>query len=361
MTDKTELKPCPICDESKARLSLPTCEERTPYDPSHRAYPIVRCGGCGAEAPLSAEELTEKLRSGCIYRPHPYGDDYRSVIAEDATDRLMGQAADALDALSAAQPLRPAVEAAPDLTETAKRIAWELHGSEAGVLDIFDRYSGPEELWNAMASSHREAYLSAARAVSAPAAAPGGVWMPLDPTPEMLSAMWHPSVGGEEAARRAYARLLSASPAAPAAQAAAKIIPYTDEDDRPDPAMDGLVMLAVGKDADEPDYVFDRIPAEAASTLCDMINGGSAPAAQSGESILWCAHVQGPDEVHPARDYSHAVEMCDMFNAISERCNFGFKPDDIRYVRSVAYPAIWPWGAASHAEGLASAPAPKEA
>ncbi|MCG5241357.1 hypothetical protein ACIU1J_27455 [Azospirillum doebereinerae] len=45
-------------------------------------------------------------------------------------------------------------------------------------------------------------------------------------------------------------------------------IPYTDQDDRPDPAMDGLVMLAIGLDGDIPHHVLDRIPAGAAEVIC---------------------------------------------------------------------------------------------
>lgn len=39
---------CPFCGASTAWLLLPTCNQRTPYNPNDRAYPIVRCG-CGAE------------------------------------------------------------------------------------------------------------------------------------------------------------------------------------------------------------------------------------------------------------------------------------------------------------------------
>lgn len=45
------------------------------------------------------------------------------------------------------------------------------------------------------------------------------------------------------------------------------VIPYTDEDDRPDPAMDGLVMLAIGQLGGVPDHVLDRVPADAAQII----------------------------------------------------------------------------------------------
>lgn len=45
-----ELKPCPFCGaHSDAVRAFPrTCIKDTSYDASHRAYPLVRCLGCGA-------------------------------------------------------------------------------------------------------------------------------------------------------------------------------------------------------------------------------------------------------------------------------------------------------------------------
>ena len=45
-----ELKPCPFCGNSAATVYPRTCDKDTPYNPRDRAFPIVRCGGCGAEA-----------------------------------------------------------------------------------------------------------------------------------------------------------------------------------------------------------------------------------------------------------------------------------------------------------------------
>lgn len=43
------LNSCPFCGASdKARMSAPTCNKRTPYNPADRAFPVVRCA-CGAE------------------------------------------------------------------------------------------------------------------------------------------------------------------------------------------------------------------------------------------------------------------------------------------------------------------------
>ena len=45
-----ELKPCPFCGaHSDAVRAFPrTCNKDTPYNARDRAYPIVRCLGCGA-------------------------------------------------------------------------------------------------------------------------------------------------------------------------------------------------------------------------------------------------------------------------------------------------------------------------
>ena len=51
MTHPTDdsLKPCPFCGGA-ASLHPRTCDKNTPYNPADRAFPIVRCGQCGAEA-----------------------------------------------------------------------------------------------------------------------------------------------------------------------------------------------------------------------------------------------------------------------------------------------------------------------
>ncbi len=51
MTHPTDdsLKPCPFCGGA-ASLHPRTCDKNTPYNPADRAFPIARCGQCGAEA-----------------------------------------------------------------------------------------------------------------------------------------------------------------------------------------------------------------------------------------------------------------------------------------------------------------------
>ncbi|WP_376959678.1 hypothetical protein ABNQ39_07145 [Azospirillum sp. A26] len=56
----------------------------------------------------------------------------------------------------------------------------------------------------------------------------------------------------------------------------ATIIPYTDEDGKPD--MADWRMIAIGRPGDTPDHVLDRIPAKAAPILCEAINARPAPA-----------------------------------------------------------------------------------
>lgn len=52
MTHPTDdsLKPCPFCGGA-ASLHPRTCDKNTPYNPADRAFPVARCGQCGAEAP----------------------------------------------------------------------------------------------------------------------------------------------------------------------------------------------------------------------------------------------------------------------------------------------------------------------
>jgi len=46
----SELKPCPFCGDANVGLHPPTCDRGAEYDPLDRAFPIIRCGGCYAEA-----------------------------------------------------------------------------------------------------------------------------------------------------------------------------------------------------------------------------------------------------------------------------------------------------------------------
>lgn len=39
---------CPFCGSVEVSVCLPTCTKSTPYDASHRAFPIARCLSCGA-------------------------------------------------------------------------------------------------------------------------------------------------------------------------------------------------------------------------------------------------------------------------------------------------------------------------
>ncbi|WP_427183571.1 hypothetical protein ACL598_17035 [Bordetella bronchialis] len=44
------LMPCPFCGGTTIHVSPPTCKRTDKYDPADRGFPIVHCGGCGAEA-----------------------------------------------------------------------------------------------------------------------------------------------------------------------------------------------------------------------------------------------------------------------------------------------------------------------
>ncbi len=132
----------------------------------------------------------------------------------------------------------------------------------------------------------------------------------------------------------------------------AMVIPYTDEDDKPD--MPEWRMITIGRPGDIPDHVLDRIPAKAADILCDAINGAARASAPevAEKPILWCVHHIGPDDLHPVESYEAAVKMADAINDYAEKFNFGHKPDSINYVYSRAYPAVWTGTPESHAEWL---------
>lgn len=66
------------------------------------------------------------------------------------------------------------------------------------------------------------------------------------------------------------------------------------------------------------------------------------------ENILWCCHVRGPDDVHPAPDYETALAWSDMIN---DRFGPHTRKDANDPIIRAA-PAVWPWSAADHAESL---------
>lgn len=71
--------------------------------------------------------------------------------------------------------------------------------------------------------------------------------------------------------------------------------------------------------------------------------------------FLWCCHVRGPDDVHPAPDYETALKWADYINSLNWR---GPKGESVA-VASIddlilrAVPAPWPWSAEEHALRLA--------
>jgi hypothetical protein len=72
--------------------------------------------------------------------------------------------------------------------------------------------------------------------------------------------------------------------------------------------------------------------------------------AAAADTILWCCHVRGPDDVHAAPDYKTALKWSDIINEWSRKANKGVKEEDELWAR--ATPALWPWSPESHAEDL---------
>ncbi|WP_372397066.1 hypothetical protein ABMY26_23645 [Azospirillum sp. HJ39] len=86
--------------------------------------------------------------------------------------------------------------------------------------------------------------------------------------------LWSGASHDEMMDRHAIERMRLQLAAALAAQQAEaltfRIVPYTDEEERPDPAMAGLVMLSIGRDGEIPVEVLDRIPEAAAKVICKL-------------------------------------------------------------------------------------------
>lgn len=69
--------------------------------------------------------------------------------------------------------------------------------------------------------------------------------------------------------------------------------------------------------------------------------------------VLWCVHVIGPDDLHPAPDLLTAIAWAKQFNAWSEAANAGVPAEDV--VLCYASVIEWEGTAESHAEGLPAA------
>lgn len=86
------LKPCPFCGSIFIEDLPPTCTERSPYNPADRAFPVVRCAECLAEAPGEDWDHTKASAIAAWNRRAP-DPSREAVIAE-----LVGALADFKDA-----------------------------------------------------------------------------------------------------------------------------------------------------------------------------------------------------------------------------------------------------------------------
>lgn len=48
--NSVKMKPCPFCGGGMPFIFGPTCTPDSKYDRADRAYPVVKCSGCNAEA-----------------------------------------------------------------------------------------------------------------------------------------------------------------------------------------------------------------------------------------------------------------------------------------------------------------------
>lgn len=152
MTHPTDesLKPCPFCGGA-ASLHPRTCDKNTPYNPADRAFPVARCGQCGAEAlgkdwgkPETAAEkwnaralLAEQARTEPVawvyWHPSDTTHDGPDTLHKKAVSRFTDDTRKAMmakgwlfeplyPASTAAQPLK--AEQAKDAAEDAELLEW---------------------------------------------------------------------------------------------------------------------------------------------------------------------------------------------------------------------------------------------
>lgn len=233
MTDKTELKPCPMCGGEAGRATTKydarTVREQEWDQDTFHYINCTRCGlnNAGIVGGVKTPELAAELwnrrpaveaapDSAELKRERHLSRDLMDLLKSmfDAPTMAAGYAilADFSRQFWPEDPV--SLRAAPDLTETAKRIAWGYwmaHSKPSTVTPDADRY------WERMGEWERKGFLSAARAVSAPAAAP---LLPCpNPNCENGEVEWY---GADTSAAKCPTckgdSVVSASPAAPAAQ-----------------------------------------------------------------------------------------------------------------------------------------------
>ncbi len=88
----------------------------------------------------------------------------------------------------------------------------------------------------------------------------------------VVAPLWSPPVASTSSAASASVMAERSDRATETPSTKARILPYTDEDERIDPEMAGLVMLYIGRDGEIPDHVLDRIPEAAAKVICGLLN-----------------------------------------------------------------------------------------
>lgn len=147
---KPTLQPCPFCGRAEPTLFKPTCDKYTPYDPSHRAFPMVRCS-CGVSTSGSDWDESGKTavaawnrRSGqLVERVKELEEALVVAVNQNEHDMLMTgeELRAARAALSKARPNTAEGEAAAQADsgcyDYAKRLAtslWGKHYKEAAPL-----------------------------------------------------------------------------------------------------------------------------------------------------------------------------------------------------------------------------------
>lgn len=161
-------------------------------------------------------------------------------------------------------------------TLRAMALAWAMY--RISTPRVFGSFNGKiqdaEYLWGVMSEASRDSWVAVAREV--PNTPDGYVTFPREMTDDMAEAIALTASVCGGTAYDVWCALLECAGHA-ALDTRARIIPYTLEDDAtPDPAMAGLVMVAIGQDGSS-DHVLDHIPAGAARVIRDTINRVPAP------------------------------------------------------------------------------------
>jgi hypothetical protein len=150
VTDAQELLPCPFCG-GEASDTPPNCHQSTPYDPTDRMYPIVRCKSCGgtAEGACNDGRIDNRSTASAVAAWNTRADTAEVIALRAERDALLAERNEALTNIRAYQ-VGVAVgrsEGDATLAVRAENASLRKRVEAADALDWMTYHQLPLQLW----------------------------------------------------------------------------------------------------------------------------------------------------------------------------------------------------------------------